>query len=172
MDGWLYGLFALAGVIVGGFFTFLGLVKQLGQQKELDSRQWQRKIRSEPLLKLRDELAIMATMQNRVANAAEKLYNIDSDGMEKANIELEEAINDWNTYLSKGNLFQTLLIQYDTELFNNVLNIQKSYITSYHTLRHKVSKRDERDKAIGPLSKVWQNVISAQELINKRLEEL
>ena len=38
MDAWLNGLFAILGVLAGGLFTYLGMKKQLKQQREMDSR--------------------------------------------------------------------------------------------------------------------------------------
>lgn len=136
-------------------------------------RERRREVRSAPLLKVRDELARMATMQNRVVNAANRLNTGDGDAKEKATKELQDAMNDWNAYLSKGDLVQTLFIQCDSELFNKVFEIQESYIASYNDLmRYKELKRAEQEKAIKSSGKIWQKVVEVQELINKRLEEL
>ncbi len=149
------------------------LEKQLESAREADYRQRKREVRSAPLLKVRDELARMATMQNRVVNASNRLNTGDGDAKEKATKELQDAMKDWNAYLSRGDLVQTLFIQYDPELFNKVFEIQESYIASYNDLmRYKELKRAEQEKAIKSSGKVWQKVVGVQELINKCLEEL
>ncbi len=118
MEGWLYGLFTLLGVLAGGFFSYLGMKKQLNQQKEMDSIQWRRKVRSEPLLKLRAESVRMAAKQDKLAAAAYRQLNIIGVTEEQARAELQSAMDDWNTYVASGDFAQTLFMQYDAELVN------------------------------------------------------
>jgi len=77
MEGWLYGLFALLGAFIGGGFSYWGIktqlqhsdkrfIKELQMRTEAESRQRQWVVRSEPLLKLRDELAVMATKNEKL----------------------------------------------------------------------------------------------------------
>jgi hypothetical protein len=70
MDGILYAITGFVGVLVGALFPYLGMKRQLNQQREMDSRQWRRSVRSEPLLKLRKSLADMATKQEKMVLAA------------------------------------------------------------------------------------------------------
>ena len=168
MEGWLYGLFTLFGVILGGLFSYLGMRQQLKQRSEIDSRTWRREVRSKPLLKLREELAYMASMQNRIIDLANEQRTRDDEAKEKVSIKLQDAFEDWDTYLARRDLVQTLFVQYDSELFNKVYEIQESYIACYYKFLNKA----EQEEAIKSWGKTWPKVIEAQELINKRLEEL
>jgi len=172
-EGWLYGLFALLGVLLGGVFTFLGLVKQLGQQKELDSRQWQRKVRSEPLLKLRDELSIMAVKLEDLVASAQRTHTRFGGTQEEVEEKLHKAVDNWNAYLTNGGIAQTLFKQYDTELVNRVEEIRKDYQQAYfHNLNFRDSNAEDIKNAFNIFEKNKARIIEAQALINKRLEEL
>jgi Na+/glutamate symporter len=85
MEGWLYGLFALIGVLFGGLFSYWGIKKQVEHsdkrfKKELErareesrqKRQWE--VRSEPLLKLRTELAVMAVKLEDLAASSQRTH--------------------------------------------------------------------------------------------------
>ena len=166
MEGWLYGLFALIGVLFGGIFTYLGMKKQLEQQSELDSCQWRRKVRGQPLLALRAELANMATKRDRLlaardrAQASARKQHIDMT--EEAARELQEAENDWDAYRVSGK-FSQILFLHDAELINKVEEIQRATWATWASILDAGKKVRERNKA---------RVIEVQELINKRLEEL
>ena len=139
------------------------LEKQLQSARETDSRQRKREVRGEPLLKLRAELAIMATKRDRLlasrdrAQASARKQHIDMTE-EGAKRELQEAENDWNTYRSSENLPQILFLQYDTELRNKVEEIRRDSWFDIHAREVR-----ERNKA---------RVIEVQSLITKLLEEL
>jgi len=143
------------------------LEKELARAREENCHQRRWEVRSFPLLKLRDELALMAFMQNRVNDLAEKQHTRYGEAKKKVTEELDEAIKEWEAYLTKGNLIQTLFIQYDSELFNKVNEIRENYIA-----RYQLFNEAEKEEAIKSLGKIWPKVIEAQELINKKLEEL
>jgi len=50
------------------------LEKELERAREADNRQWRREVRSEPLLKLRDDLARMANKQDKLVAAASRQH--------------------------------------------------------------------------------------------------
>jgi ElaB/YqjD/DUF883 family membrane-anchored ribosome-binding protein len=111
MEGWLYGLFTLFGVLAGGFFTYLGLRKQLDQQKELNKIEWRRKVRSEPLFTLRNELANIAAKQEKLIYVAQVAAIEDSEEIKS---KLDTALTEFNDYLQS---FQRVLnIQFDTDV--------------------------------------------------------
>jgi len=173
MEGWLYGLFALIGVLFGGIFSYLGMKRQLKQRNEIDSRQWQRKVRSEPLLKLRHELAQMATkLKMLVIDTRGQHYRSDITGEEKSK-ELERAVEDLKVYGTSGDFLLTLNLQYDTELIKLVENIEGSYMLLFeYALDYKDLKPDEL-KTFREISRNTKNKIpEVQEAINKILEEL
>ena len=126
-------------------------------------RERRREVRGEPLLKLRAELARMATTQNLVLSAAR---GGSAD-------QLKKALDDWNNYRASGNLSQTLFLQYDVELFNKVNEIQEKYLAHYENIMQCNDLNEaEREEAVRPLEKIWPKVVEVQSLINKELEEL
>jgi hypothetical protein len=168
MEGWLYGVFTLLGVLVGGFFTYLGLRKQLAQQKEINEIEWRRKVRSEPLLKLRNELAKMANKQNSLVIAAQGAAIKTPDSL--AN-EISQEFQDWSAHISDYQV--SLYIQYDKEIVEVVEKIMSSYQKSWiETLSNGKTSLDKLNKAMKTSKTNQTRIIEAQELINSRLEEL
>jgi len=168
MEGWLYGVFTLAGVVAGGLFSYLGMKKQLEQRNKIDSRQRKREVRSEPLLKLGAELAVMAAKLERLGAAVYKLHGKSDITVEEAKERLKEAQTDWNTHVASGDLSQTLFLQYDAELVNKTKEILADFFVNAHRLLD--VKRLEEAKEV--LERNRTRIIEVQELINKRLEEL
>ena len=172
MEGWLYGLFALVGVIFGGLFSYLGMRQQLKQRNEIDSRTWRRNIRSEPLLKLRAELAIMASKLDKLVKAA---YHSHGMATEQAKEEFERAKNDWGSYLASDDLSQVLFILDDQEIIDLVKKARDEYLDSYNELtfyREELTAVEVGEFARAPEEKIRSEIINIQALINKRLEEL
>ncbi len=173
MEGWLYGLFALLGVLAGGLFTYLGMKKQLEQQRELDSRQWRRKVRSEPLLKLRKELATMATKLEKLAKRGKTFTPIKTK--EQEDEALKQAQNDWETYVSEDHLEIVLYSQFDAEILNRVREIRNIYLNTYDevvTYGKELSFTEFGKAARAAEETIRPKVREVQELINRKLEEL
>ena len=136
--------------------------KGLESQREADYRQRRREVRGEPLLKLRAELASMATKQDRIVTAARRQRNaIGTAPEEEAEKELQEAMGVWGTYIKNGALKQTSLLQCDKELVNKVQEVIEVYSVSYANVMDGEEPKE-----------TWPKVIEVQELISKRLEEL
>jgi len=173
MEGWLYGLFALIGVLFGGIFSYLGVKKQLEQRNKIDSRQWRRKVRGEPLFELRDALANMAVKLEDLVASAQRTHTRFGGTQEEVEKKLHEAVDDWNAYLANGGMAQTLFIQYDTELVNRVEEIRKDYQQAYfHNLNFRDSNAEDMKEAFNIFAKNKARIIEAQALINERLEKL
>ena len=173
MEGWLYGLFTLFGVILGGLFSYLGMRQQLKQRSEIDSRTWRREVIGKPLLKLREELAIMAVKLEDLVASAQRTHTRFGGTQEEADKKLHKAVDDWNAYLANGGIAQTLFIQYDTELVNRVEEIRKDYQQAYfHNLNFRDSNAEDMKKAFNIFEKNKARIIEAQALINRKLEEL
>ena len=173
MEGWLYGLFALLGVVFGGLFSYLGMKKQLKQQGEIDSRQWRRKVRSEPLLKLRNELAIMATKLEKLAKRGKSFTPIKTGEQEEE--ARKQALNDWDDYVKGEHLEKVLYSQFDIEILNRVREIRNEYLDIYSTtvtFKEGLSAREFGEAARAAEEKLRPKVAEVQELINKRLKEL
>ena len=172
MEGWLYGLFTLLGVLAGGLFTYLGMKKQLEQQRELDSSQWRRKVRGDPLFNLRAELARMAGKLDRLVKAA---YHSHGMATEQAKQEFERAKSDWESYLSSEDLPQVLFSLDDREIIDLVKTARNEYLNSYEELtfyRKELTASEVGQFARAPEEKIRSEIINIQVLINKRLEEL
>ena len=174
MEGWLYGLFTLLGVLAGGLFSYLGMKKQVKQQDEIDSRQWRRNVRSEPLLKLRDELACASIKESEVTGAAYAQHLLKGvKSKEELNTRLERAIRDRDDYLKSGILRRILYTQTDQELINRVNEIIEDYQSSHFTAEHYMQFAEkDREEGKAVFKRNEARIIEIQELINKRLEKL
>ncbi len=149
------------------------LEKQLGRAEEVDSRERRRGVRGEPLLKLREELAIMAVKLEDLVASAQRTHTRFGGTQEEADKKLRKAVDDWNAYLANGGMAQTLFIQYDTELVNRVEEIRKDYQQAYfHNLNFRDSNAEDMKKAFNIFKKNEASIIEAQALINRKLEEL
>jgi hypothetical protein len=173
------------------------LEKQLQAQKEASKRERQQAIRSEPLLKLRAELAHMAAKGERVVDLAKstvyKVYHdLEFQGWtetEQVSNELTEALDDWNTYMASGEFQQVLFMQYDVKLVERVNDIRDEYNLARHGLNitpwagwleldeeakkqnvKAIEQRIHRD--IDVIIRNRERIAEVQSDINKLLEEL
>jgi hypothetical protein len=147
--------------------------EELHKEIVMHRRQRQWVIRSEPLLNLRDELAVMATKQDKLTAAAHRQLIRVGITEEEAKRELQEAVDGWNAYVRSGNFAQTLFLQYDAELRKRAEEILRDYQKSYiDAMYYKDLKAEELKKAMGVFERNKTRIIEVQELINKRLEEL
>ncbi len=185
METWAIVTLVLGTSAISSLLTFLitkmqvshsdkRLEKQLESAKEADYRQRRREIRGEPLLKLRAELARMANKQDKLIAAASRQHTRIGGGTdEEAKRELQGAADDWNAYLASGDFAQTLLIQYDKDLVNQVEEIRKDYQKSYfYHLYYQQMDAEKLTEAMKVFEMNRNKIVEVQELINKRLEEL
>jgi len=184
METWAIVAIVLGSNIIIALATFFAtkiqiahsdkrLEKELERSKEVDYRQRRWVVRSEPLLKLRNELARMAFKQDRTVASAHKLHtNLDMTE-DEVNKQLKESADDINAYLASGEFRMTLFMQYDKDLIDKVEEIIKDYRSSYiDAIYHKELKARELGEAMKVLEKNKARIIETQSLINKRLEEL
>lgn len=177
MDGWWAAFFGFIGVFLGGVFSYWGIKTQVAhsdkrfekeQEKAIEEAQRKRKweVRSKPLLQLRDELAVMASLQNRIADLAYKAKSPYDDEKRRAEEEMDHALNEWRSY---GLVFvKTIFMQFDQELYDKVYEIQNKYIEKYR----KIISETDREKAIKSFPSLIPKILEAQELVNRKLEEL
>jgi hypothetical protein len=191
METWATVALVLGSNIIIGLSTFLAtkiqvshadrrfsIESQIAQHKELEARnkelrERRREVRSEPLLKLRNELANMATkLKMLVIDTRGQHYRSDitEDGKNK---ELEQAVEDLKVYGTSGDFLQTLNLQYDAELLKLVEEIKSNYLLLFeYALDDKRLRLDERKDFNRLSQEVEAKIPGVQELINKRLEEL
>jgi hypothetical protein len=195
METWAIVTLVLGSSAISALLTFFITRMQVSHsdkrfEKELEKdivtyhRQRRWAVRGEPLLKLRDELALMATKQDRLVSAAHILHTRfffatgtlhTKFGITKkeAQKRLQEATNDWNTYFASGEFAQTLFMQDDTKLVNKVDEIIRDYRASYFgAIYHKQLTERELEEVTKRFEKTKTRIIEVQSLINKRLEEL
>ena len=146
--------------------------KELERAREADSHQRRWEVRSEPLLKLRAELALMACKYEKLVDAAKKLSRSPDITHEEEEKILAEVINEDTIYMASGNLQQILNIQYDAEIITQVNNIRNTYLwlmeyaLNYHSLE-KDQLKEFRDISLT----IETRIPEVQELIYKRLEQ-
>lgn len=147
------------------------LEKRLKAQEKADKRERRREVRSQPLLKLRGELARMAGKGNKVAS----MVDLSS---KEAPEEFRMALEDWSNYMASGEFEQVLFMQYDFELVCKADNIRLCYdiariqLEVYWDLSDGDEKRGYHDKVKEAIADNEVNVSKVQSEINKLLEEL
>ena len=184
MEWLLPALFGFIGVFLGGVFSYWGIKKQVEHsdkrfEKELarareesqQKRRWE--IRSEPLLKLRAELAVMATKLEKLAKRGKTFSPIKTQEQEEE--VLKQAVNDWNYYISEDHLEKVLYSQFDADILNRVREIRNDYLDIHSTVvtfKEGLSAVEFGEAARAAEEKIRPKVAEVQELINKKLEAL
>ncbi len=183
METWAVVTLVLGTNIVSALLTFFitkmqvshsdeRLEKQLTRSREETQQKRRWEVRSEPLLKLRAELAIMASKLDKLVKAA---YHSHGMATEQAKEEFERAKNDWSSYLASDDLSQVLFILDDQEIIDLVKKARDEYLDSYNELtfyREELTAVEVGEFARAPEEKIRSEIINIQALINKRLEEL
>lgn len=188
MEAWATVTIVLGTNIITGLITLYitmtqmkhsekQLQKQLESKTEAEARQRRREIKSEPLLKLRAELARMASKQQRLVALAHRQHTRSNLSDEQVKKILQEAIDDWNKYMANGDLDRTLFIQDNVELIDKVNEINKDYAFSYVTAdlfitNPSITTPQAMKDALHVFDKNKVKIAELQSLINKRLEEL
>ena len=180
MEWLLPALFGFIGVFLGGVFSYWGIKKQvehsdkrfekeLERQREIDSQQWQRTIRSKPLLKLREELANIATKLHTLVKSTQ--FTRSQSGI--TDEERQKALEDWRDYMTSGVFLPTLYLQFDKELINRFEQIENTYMLLFEYALDYKNLKGEELKSFRKISQNVKDIITeVQELINKKLGEL
>jgi len=179
METWAIVTLVLGSSAVSALLTFFitkmqvshsdkRLEMELERAREADERRRRWEVRSVPLLKLRHELAQMATKQNKVVVAAHEIQDSNGLARKQAEENLQKAQDDWITHTRNGDLLRSLFTQYDTELCQKVLKVSVDYETSYNTIMHV----EDIQEASALSEEIWPEVTEVQGLINRKLEEL
>lgn len=153
------------------------LEKQMQAQREVEKRERKREVRSESLLKLKDELARMAAKGERIVDLAKETGYRDYLETGQVYNELTEALDDWNTYMASGEFQQVLFMQYDLKLVYNVLNIRADYIIAHLRMQIPYGYRDWRawlsEEAKEKNSEdIAQRILEAREVIMKNRDRI
>ena len=206
MEAWATVVIVLVSNAIIGAVSVLTVRKQLKHsreqfkmqqeaQREADKHERQREVRSEPLLRLRAELACMAAKGEKVVDVAKStvykaLQDMEFEGwrdVEQVPNELKEALDDWNTYMVSGEFQQVLFMQYDMKLVERVNEVRDEYNLARHGLNiapwvgwlgeeerkqnvKAIEQRIHRD--IDVIISNRERIAEVQSDINKLLEEL
>jgi hypothetical protein len=188
MDGLWTAVFALVGVVIGGLFAYIGIKTQLKQQKEMSTLEWRRKVRSEPLFKLREELSILATKYQLFndfmeAFLSECVNNKDFQLSKRMLIESNDLAIDIKKYLTEGT-FQKIYFMLDEEeipnkvheLTNKYKDMLSVFILQFTQIMNSITQTgfppSQLEKPLNSLKGIRNQVREIQVLINKRLEAM
>jgi len=157
--------------------------KQMQAKREVDkhNRRWE--VRSEPLMKLRDELACMAEKFEGLVDFATQV--IEGVSIKKEKIikkreegvieHLEKAAKEWEEYFYNGKFHQALHMQYDYSLKFEAHEIFFDYQSAYTGLYPFLSSR-KADEKVGEAKDVIRKnnvrISEVQSKIDELLEEL
>lgn len=134
------------------------LDKQLQSERERAQRERSREIRSEPLLKLRGELAFAAAKAD--TRLKMQLISTELPAMKKVK---EDILRDEVQYVISGELQKTLYSLDEPKLIKIVSSIMEDLASASLT---------NKSEAFETLSKAQARILEVQSIINKRLEEL
>jgi hypothetical protein len=147
--------------------------KELQIANEKEQRQRRREVRSEPLLKLRETLALMATKLQILVTNTQLSSNQSPTTEEAEKKKSQQALDNWRDYVTSGDFLPTLNLQYDTEITHLIEPIENGYLLLFEYALDWKNLREGEQKAFRDISLNTNKMIpEVQELINKRLEEL
>ena len=156
------------------------LDKQLQDQREVDKHERNWNVRSEPLLRLRGELARMAQVSESAVNLATQFTREAGVGRKRDRIGemLAKAVKAWDDCVWGGELYRTLHMQYDDKMKGEVHRIYLDYHSAYRVLCGfwDSENSESRNQAISQAKEVMKEnakkVSRVQERINELLEGL
>ena len=149
------------------------LSRQLQMQREVYERDRKREVRSDPLLRLRAELARMATKQERAIGALHLQHTRFGCSEEQAKDILKEAANDWNDYVSSGDWERALFTVDDKETVDAAIALKSHYAeTQVNAECWLELSADEKKKTRQAQEDCRTEIVQVQSLITRRLEGL
>ena len=115
----IVALSTLGATLIRDRFSAKRFERELERARQADYGQRRWEVRSEPLLRLRDELALMAVKESKVTGAAYAQHLLkDVKPKEELDRRLQEATKNRDDYLESGILQQVINMQTDEELIN------------------------------------------------------
>jgi hypothetical protein len=149
--------------------------ERMQAQREADehSRRWV--VRSQPLVKLREELAVMAERFEDMVDLAIQVAGGAPLSLKKSSDDLNKAVERWDRYLQSGEFYQAVHMQYNYELKREAHQILLDYASAYKGIWPFLKggggegKIDEAGDVIGRNAK---KIAEVQSDINKLLEGL
>lgn len=177
MEAWLVPVIAA----VTGFFTWLATKtqmkhaerrfnKELERERERENRLRRQQVRSEPLLRFRDQLASLAAYMDLHVRAIQvkQLLGTRSETTDKF---IQQATNEGNFYVEVKNFQHALFRLDDTEVRKKAQEALDKYEKAHEAGWTKLPP-EEFAKKTKLLHEAQEAIREAQSLVNQRLEEL
>jgi len=153
-------------ILVIGSNIVIGAVSIFTTRMQIDHshKQWFRELRSEPLIKLKNELATVAAKYDNVLAAYSQLVN-GSIPVEQAGKSLVQNSEDFLNYARISEWKQTLFLIYDSDIKTEVDKVLEDYRKSTDTLLS-TKQIDSSNKT------VWQEALKVAGRNNTRIEQI
>jgi hypothetical protein len=166
------GMFAIA--LIERIFDNRRFSQQIQREREREAHERHRRLKDEPLLNLRKELAHMATKNERLVNLTRMLHTaIPAPPKEELEKWIAQARQDFNDYIESGEFGQVLFTVADKEIVEKVKKLQRDYQWAYNrNIMFSELPLGEKTKTLTQGEELAEQVREVQELINQRLEEL
>ena len=149
--------------------------KELEAKREADEHNRKWVVRSQPLLRLREELAIMAEKVEDIVDLATQVADGVSLSPEKTIGDLDKAVKAWDNYFQSGKFYQAAHMQYNYELKREAHQILLDYESAYIGVAPFLTGGGEDEKISEAKAVIQRNVVRISEVqskINELLEEL
>ena len=151
------------------------LERQLETQREADQHKRRWEVRSQPLLKLREELACMAEKLEGMVDLATQVIDGVTSNPDKTLKDLEKAVKGWDTYCDSGKFYQAVHMQYNHELKAEAHRILLEYQSAYAGIMaywHGGNAGEKLREAKAVIQRNASRISAVQLKINELLEEL
>lgn len=152
------------------------LDKQLQGQREVDKHERNWNVRSEPLLRLRGELARMAQVSESAIDLATQFTREAGVGRKPDRIGemLAKAVKAWDDCVWGGELYRTLHMQYDHKMKVEVHRIYLDYQSAYRVLYGfwDSENSERRSQAVNQAKEVLKENATKVSRVQERINEL
>lgn len=149
--------------------------KELEAKREADEHNRKWVVRSQPLLKLREEIAHMAERLEFSVDLAIQVIEGVTPNQDKIERQLEKTVEEWSEYIGSGDLYKALHMQYQHELKVEGHKIVQNYQSTYKGIMvfWRGGKADEEIRKANDILRNNSREVSAfQSKINELLEAL
>jgi len=168
-------LLALLGIKKQLKYSDKRFAKELEAKREADAHNRKWVVRSEPLLRLRKELAIMAERFEDMVDLATQVAGGVSISSKKTSDGLDKAVKAWDNYFQSGEFYQAVHMQYNSELKREAHQILLDYASAYIGIAPFLNGGGGDEKISEAKAVIQRNadkISKVQSKINELLEEL
>ena len=154
------------------------LEKRVQAEREADQRNRRWDVRSQPLLRLRAEIASMAVKLQTSVDLATQVIDGVTQSPDKARKDLEKSVKEWDAYIKSGEFYRVLHMQYDHDLKGEAHRILIGYQSAYMGVIAfwRGGNEDEKIEKISEAKDILKRntvrISAVQSKISELLEEL